>query len=591
MKGRVIIIQKKVTRFLFVFFVALCLVIFLATCNHQEKLQQTQKEFDVFMNDLFIQEVQSDTLSLKYSLSNPESYGIKQVKATLGEYSMNRMNQDLTLYENYLKHLSTFDYDLLTPEQKLTYDIVKNYLMQNMNFGSFMYYTECLGPTTGIQAQLPILLAEFNFSSKDDLDEYIELLNCVSEYFDSIIQYEQEKSDHGLFMNDAVAKRIISQCKAFIDEPENNFLIQYFDEKINNYDFISKKEIAYYKAMNKEAVINHVIPAYEALIEALTELLGSGTNRAGLYYYPEGQAYYECLTKYKTGSKKSMDGIIKMLDTAIGNGVINITALSQTDPAIVDKYLAFTSFPLTNPEEIIRDLKDDIKRDFPEAVPVNCKIKYVPESLSEYLSPAMYLVPPIDNYKNNNIYINGSDSKTLSMIYTTVAHEGYPGHLYQCVYFRDRNPAPIRNLLNFVGYDEGWATYVELYSYHISGIDDNLADFLEWNNMVILCMYARADIGIHYEGWTKKMVVNYITQFISDEKTAVLIYNTLLEEPAIYLPYAVGYLEIMELRNTAEQKLGDQFVAKDFHRFLLDIGPAQFGIIEDNMNSWVEKRK
>ena len=203
----------------------------------------------------------------------------------------------------------------------------------------------------------------------------------------------------------------------------------------------------------------------------------------------------------------------------------------------------------------------------------------------------MYLVPPIDNYKNNNIYINGSDSKTLSMIYTTVAHEGYPGHLYQCVYFRDRNPAPIRNLLNFVGYDEGWATYVEFYSYHIAGIDDNLADFLEWNNMVVLCMYARADIGIHYEGWTKKMVVKYITQFIDDEKTAVLIYNTLLEEPAIYLPYAVGYLEIMELRNIAEQKLGNQFVAKDFHRFLLDIGPAQFGIIEDNMNSWVEKRR
>jgi len=235
-------------------------------------------------------------------------------------------------------------------------------------------------------------------------------------------------------------------------------------------------------------------------------------------------------------------------------------------------------------------LKIDIAADFPEAVPVNCEIKYVPASLSEYLSPAMYLVPPIDSYTNNDIYINGNDSKTLSMIYTTVAHEGYPGHLYQCVYFLNQKPAPIRNLMNFVGYDEGWATYVEFYSYHIAGIDENLADFLEVNNAVILCMYARADIGIHYEGWTKKKVVEYIKNFIGDEKVAGLIYDTLLEEPAIYLPYAVGYLEIMELRQEAEQAFGDKFIAKDFHRFLLDIGPAQFGIIEKYLKLWVENR-
>jgi uncharacterized protein (DUF885 family) len=176
------------------------------------------------------------------------------------------------------------------------------------------------------------------------------------------------------------------------------------------------------------------------------------------------------------------------------------------------------------------------------------------------------------------------------MIYTTVAHEGYPGHLYQCVYFRNQHPAPIRNVLNFVGYDEGWATYVEFYSYHTAGIDENLADFLEANNIVILCMYARADIGIHYEGWTKSTVVDYISKFIGDEDTSEQIYKTLLEEPAVYLPYAVGYLEIMELREKAQQELGDRFVARDFHQFLLDIGPAQFGVIENYMEDWVEKR-
>ncbi|MHB8128194.1 MAG: DUF885 domain-containing protein [Mobilitalea sp.] len=581
--------QKKISKYITLILVFLCLAVFGIGCSRQTQPTQVQNSFDIFMNDLFVQEVQTDTLSLNYSLANPEKYGIGYKETTLGDYSAQHMTVDLSLSENYLNRLLAFDYEKLTPEQKLTYDIVKSYFETDINFGDFMYYSECLGPTTGIQAQLPILLAEYSFYKKDDIDEYLRLLPCVYDYFADIAQFEREKSERGLFMSDHVADRIIAQCEAFIASPENNFLITYFNERISQYDGLTKKEISYYKAVNKEAILNDVIPAYELLIDELVQLKSTGSNGAGLYYYPEGQAYYECLTKSKTGSGKSMEAMSEMLEKAIREGIVDITALTMSDASIMDKYLAFTSFPITNPEEILTDLKDDIAKDFPAAVPVNCKIKYVPTSLSEYLSPAMYLVPPMDNYLNNNIYINGNDAKTLSMIYTTVAHEGYPGHLYQCVYFRDREPAPIRNVMNFVGYDEGWATYVELYSYHIAGIDENLAKFLEANNVVILCMYARADIGIHYEGWSKKSVVEYIMNFIGDKEIAGLIYDTLLEEPAIYLPYAIGYLEIMELRSKAEHALGDQFVPKDFHRFLLDIGPAQFNVIDDYMDLWVEK--
>jgi len=342
---------------------------------------------------------------------------------------------------------------------------------------------------------------------------------------------------------------------------------------------------------NREAVLTKVIPAYKILIDVLLELKGTGTNKAGLYYYPEGQSYYACLAKYKTGSDKSMEEMTDMLDKGIADGIRQITTISLTDKKIMDKYLSFSKFPLTDPEEILADLKDDITKDFPAAVPVNCNIKYVHDSLSNYLSPAMYLVPPMDNFTNNDIYINGKDEKTLSMIYTTVAHEGYPGHLYQCVYFRNRRPAPIRNIMNFIGYDEGWATYVELYSYHLAGIDDNLASFLEANNSVILCMYARADIGIHYEGWSKQKVVDYVKNFIGDTSAAVTIYNTLLEEPAIYLPYAVGYLEIINMKEKAQNALGDAFVLKDFHQFLLDIGPAQFGVINEYLDGWIKSRQ
>jgi uncharacterized protein (DUF885 family) len=581
---------KKRFKYSILFALFLFLAVFAIGCSKKLNHNLVSSNFDDFMKELFVQEVKSDTLSLNYSLAKPEAYGIKYDKTSLGEYSIRQMNKGLSLSENYLDRLLTYDYSKLSPDQQLTYDIVKNYFKQDLDFGNYLYYSECLGPTTGVQAQLPILLAEYSFYDRADIDRYLELLPCVYDYFEDIAQFEREKSGRGLFMSDAVAERIIEQCEAFIKNPEDNFLITYFNEKIADYKGLSKAEIRAYRRANRDAVIHYIIPAYEMLIKVLTELKGTGHNTSGLYYYPEGQAYYECLSKYKTGSGRSMEEITHLLEHAIGDGILKITTLSLTDADIMDKYLNFESFPITDPEEILSDLKVDITKDFPKAIPVNCEIKYVDDSLADYLSPAMYLIPPIDNYTNNDIYINGNDSDTLSMIYTTVAHEGYPGHLYQCVYFRNLNPAPIRNVMNFVGYDEGWATYVEMYSYHIAGIDENLADFLEANNKVILCMYARADIGIHYEGWLKDDVIAYIMNFISDADKAEKIYNVLLEEPAIYLPYAVGYLEIMELKNKAEDALGDKFVMKDFHEFLLDIGPAQFDVIDHYLELWIKDK-
>ncbi len=542
------------------------------------------------MNEYFTEEVKSDSISLNYSLADPEKYGITDAKVTLGECSVRQMEQDLCVSENYLQRLSALNCRQLTPESQLTYQIVQKYLETNLTLGNYNYYNENLGPTTGVQAQLPILLAEYSFYGRDDIEAYLKLLPCVYDYFKDIAQFEREKSKQGLFMSDAVAKRIIEQCDAFIEDPENNFLIQYFNEKILGYQGLTKDEILDYEARNAKAVTEYVIPAYQLLSNALKELLGTGTNELGLYYYPEGQSYYQCLVKSKTGSDKSMSEMMNALDNAIAKGIGDITALSIAKPTLMERYMKFSSFPITDPEKILTDLKEDIRKDFPEAVPVECNIKYVPASLSEYLSPAMYLVPPIDDFQDNDIYINGKDKNTLSYIYTTVAHEGYPGHLYQCVYFRNSKPDPIRSILEFTGYDEGWATYVELYSYRYAGIDSALADFLRANNIIILSMYARADIGIHYEGWTEKETVKYVKNFIGDTKTASRIYHTLLEEPGIYLPYAIGYLEITELKEKARETLGAKFNEKDFHKFLLDIGPAQFGIINEHLDAWLEEK-
>lgn len=557
-------------------------------CNKLTFPEDMQSNFNDFINEVFVEEAQSDTLSLNYTLANPENYGIENTEITLGEYSISQMNEDLKSVERYLKKLKSFDYDMLTDSQQLTYDIMKSSFEEELKLANYLYYLEILGPTTGLQAQLPILLAEYNFYDKDDIHTYLELLPCVYDYFKDVVEFEKAKSKKGLFMSDAVADRVIEQCNSFIENPEQNFLIEYFDEKIDAYGGLTQQEKENYKKDNKKKVENYVIPSYELLIDSLEVLKGTGTNDAGLYHYPKGKEYYETIAKIKTGSGKSINGMIDMLEAAIGDSFLDITKLTLKNPLILEEVADFTSFPLTDPDEILEDLKTEILENFPEPAKVNCDIKYVHESLSDYLSPAFYLIPALDNYNDNNIYINGNDIETLSYIYTTVAHEGYPGHLYQITYFKNQEPDLIRNLLNFTGYDEGWATYVELYSYHLSGIDSDFATFLESNNELLLIIYARADIGIHYEGWTKEKAVSYVNQFYNDQATAETIYESLLEEPAIYLPYAIGYLEIKTLREKAENTLGESFDLKDFHQFILDIGPAPFDIIEDRMEIWLK---
>ena len=194
-------------------------------------------------------------------------------------------------------------------------------------------------------------------------------------------------------MTDAVVDRIIEQCEAFIENPDENLLIEYFDEKINHFEGLSDSEKKEYREENRKRVLSYIIPAYEGLIEVLSELKGTGTNEAGLYYYPEGQAYYECLFRIKTGSDKSMKNIANMLETAIGDGIFSLTKQTLSNPMIFEKFESFTSFPLTDPVEIIEDLKKEILDDFPEPIDVNYEIKYVHESLSDYLSPALYLIP------------------------------------------------------------------------------------------------------------------------------------------------------------------------------------------------------
>ena len=539
----------------------------------------SNKSFTNYTHQMFLSEVSKNTLNLHYTLSDPAAYGIEDYEVTLGDSDVSSILEETMLLENYKNKLDRFSYNRLSKSNQLTYDILSLYLKNQSSAKDFYLYAEPLGSTTGTQAQLPVLFAEYTFNDRADVDEYLSLLSQTDTYYESILGYEQVKSQEGLFMSDPIAEEIIEQCRSFIANPEDNFLLSIFDEKVDALPVISQEEAQSLKNQNRDAVMNHVIPAYQLLIDGLTELKGKGSNTGGLCYLENGKAYYEYLIRANTGSYDSVETIEKRLEQQLETDFNELRNLLIQNPKILSSNTGELSLS-SEPTEILADLQAKLSKDFPTPPNVSYEVKYVHKSLEDFLSPAFYLTPPLDNLSQNVIYINQASNYTPLELYTTLAHEGYPGHLYQTIYSGYAGSNEVRSLLNFGGYVEGWATYVEFYSYSLADTDADIAALYYLNRSIMLGISSLLDIAIHYHGYSRAEIAGYLSQLgFTDPDTADSMYNAILEAPANYLKYYVGCLSFMDLRDAVEEKDGDAFDLKEFHTQVLEIGPAPFPVL------------
>ncbi len=548
------------------------------------------EDFNDFLMDIFNTQITSNSIDFHYSLEHPENYGLSMDEVTFGTVSLDNLDVDFKDTQDALETLRKFNYDELSSDQQLIYDMLEENFEDSINsFDDYLYQT-IFSPTIGIQAQLPVVLSEYTFRSEDDIGDYILLLKDVDRYFSDLIEIEKAKSAAGLFMADFTADAIISQCEDFIENPEENLLIDIFQEKLETeVPGLSDDQKESYMEQNKEAVLSDVIPAYEMLIDELTKLKGTGTNDGGLAHFENGKEYYSMLAKSATGSSKTVDEMIEITDSALYSDLMTIAMLYAQDADLLD-HISEVQPPSTDPETILNQLQIAILDEFPEPVSTEFNIKYVHESLEENLSPAFYMVPAIDATDSNTIYINNYSvgQQDAMYLYSTLAHEGYPGHLYEATWFNSTNPHPIRKLLNYSGYSEGWATYVEMRSFWWACDDDAIAEALRANQDFSLGICARADMGVNYEGWSREDTKNYMAQYgMGDDESVNWLYEAVVAEPSNYLSYYIGYLEFEELREEAQTALGDAFDPVSFHKFILTTGPAPFDLIRERMEDWI----
>ena len=549
-----------------------------------------QDAFDQFTEDLFREEAAASLLTLHYTAADPAAYGITGYDRTLGTVSPEDSQESVSEAKELLDELEGMDSRVLREDQRLTYTILSSYLDYLLAGDGLELYDQPLSSSLGIQTQLPLLLAEYAFYTPQDVEDYLSLLSSIGTYYDSILAFERQKSDAGLGMSDGAIDRVIASCSAYLLDAEHSFMAETFDERLAGLEGLSESEREAYSERNRQAINEAFVPAYQSMIDGLTALKGTVENDQGLSHFPDGKKYYEYLVNLYTGtSYKDIPSLKQAIHGRMAADLMAAGRYLEKDPSLADQASNY-QFALTDPEAILEDLASQCQEDFPPIGEYTCHIKDVPKALEGILSPAFYLTVPLDRPEDNSIYINNGSTDAFQQLYTTMAHEGYPGHMYQTLYFNSSNTCNLRKLLGFTSYTEGWATYVEYYAYGLdNGLHPDLAQVLRYNSSFTLALYAAMDIYIHYDGWSMEQIGDYLETIIgiSDPEVTAEVYYQIVDNPVNYLEYYVGYMEIMDMREQAEETLGNDFSALEFNRFLLDIGPAPFRVIKPYFNEWL----
>lgn len=538
--------------------------------------------FSEFCTTLFREEMKSNTMNLHFTLKDPKAAGIDSYEITLGSLSGDSPHNQARQLKKLSEELKKYSHRSLKGKDRLTCRLLSDYISRQQNLAAYPYYDEPLTPSGGVTSQLPVLLAEYTFRNTRDIKDYLGLLSQMDTYFLGILDYEQKKADAGLFMSDEACLKVIEGCEVFTEHPDDNFLIDTFSNRLNAMDGLTDTQKNAYLKQHSKVLSDHVIPAYSQMIKGLTMLLGRGHNNWGLCNFPKGKAYYEAVVSADTGCDDSVEDLFSQIAKARREDLTFCQNLLEKNPKLASQSPK-PDAALKEENAMLSRLQKEILTDFPAPPQTDVEICHVDPALSEYLAPAFYITAPIDDISHNRIYINDAKNDTDIYYFTTLAHEGYPGHLYQTICTSSYGAPEVLSLLNYPGYTEGWATYTEMQAFYYAGLDPDLASLLQHNQAATLSLYATADIGIHYFGWEKEKNAAFWSEYgVDDTATVNRITDLILEEPGNYLKYYVGYLKFRQMREQLALE-NKSFSVSAFHEAILRTGPSPFSVLEETV--------
>ncbi len=567
---------------------------------HQIDDSQIQTQFDEFIQEEFITTMESDYIATHIYMQDPEAFGVdtSQIEVSLGARpSSENAPAPVEENDNSYEKFKQFDRNALTEEQKDIYDIYEYQvsLYQKLNNEKFNYYGSYFESMSGIQFQLPTLFADWQVRSEKDVQDLIILLNDTKPYVDSVLEYTKKQEENGLLMLDL--QSIIDYCSSILQPGENSAILASMNTSIEQL-LLDAEKTEEYKNQLKEAFTSSFLPAFENIRSTMETFQQTGQNNTeGLAKFEYGKEYYELLLKQSIGSDKSVEDIRNMMEQEFSKHLYNLAKIVINNPEAVEPLTANT-LPETgylSYTDILDDMKNFIAEEFPSVSNLDYHIKEMnEESASNSGITAYFSVPTLDGDSVKQLRVNPTSNDVASIsTFTTVAHEGFPGHMYQYAYMYENVESNfIKALSNVSAYAEGYAVYAqyEALSY-LDEIDPILLEAYKENELATYCIVILADIGIHYDGWSVEEFKEFMESngFALDDESMQTQYTQLQANPATFQPYYVGYHEIINMKEYAQEQLGNRFDEKEFHTALLESGTAPFQIVQQHIDAYIEK--
>ncbi len=546
------------------------------------------KEFTKFMDQEFVDTLESDYITMHYAVKDYESYGIEKPERTLGTATLASYSDAVKTNTEALNKLKSFDYNTLSVNQQHDYDTYKKALEDSIALNSYPLFDSLFNPYSGILDNIVTNLTEFTFYTKEDFSDYLEVLNSVSDYFDEAIELTQYQAENGYFLSDSLLDAAEEWISDFVNKKEDSALICVFDEKVDAFSDLTSEEKEKYKKENKEIVLNSVIPAYENASVELEKLRGSAKYEGSLSNYPNGKEYYQALVNSKTSTNETVEELVSECEDYMSS-LINLYIILYSLDGDIDIEYTTADFSTGTAEETLEYLKEHMS-EYPAGPDVSYVCSYLDESVANDSVLAYYLVPTIDDYKNNVVRINGElVGEDAEQLYGTLAHEGYPGHLYQTTWYYATNPHPIRTVASMIGYSEGWAMYAECDEFLNATVSYEIGQYAFFDTALGYLINAYADLGVNGLGWDVSALQEKMdTMGLNGESIAQTLYDYVVEKPGMILPYGIGMMKMQSLRAKTYTALGDKFNETTLDSVLLTYGPRPFETVEKDIDDFIK---
>lgn len=539
-----------------------------------------EESFSDFEDELFQEMMSEDYTTLHFSLRDYQKYGIEKPDVNIGDASWDDYEDSVEDCDEYLKKLQSFDYDSLSETEQKDYRTIAFYLERNKELNSYPYFDWAFNSAEGVIDNLLTTFTEFVFYEKEDIDDYLATLASVPAYLDQCLENTKKQAAKGYFLTDAMLKATEDAIEKFVDKKDDNELIKIFDKNIDAFDGLSAEEKEAYKKKNQEIVLNAYIPSYEKVAEELQKLKGSRKADYNVSSLDGGSEYYAALARYKTSIDADVETILDICTQYIEKSVDELYDIMQNHSEVTEETLDFDSS-----EDVLSYLEGHLDA-FPVLDKVYYNVQYLDPSVANDSIVAYYLSPPVDDMRDNVIKINGDNVSDVIDLYTTLAHEGFPGHLYQTNYYIQQQPSLLRTQLTMMGYQEGWGMFAEGQALHVSGLSEYASEYQKINIELNYVLSAAVDLGVNGLGWSTKDVSKYLDRLDLNSSIAKDLYDFATLQPGTILPYGVGIAMFELLENKAKNALGNDFDQKAFNEVLLNDGNRPFEVVEDDVNAY-----